>query len=427
MLYREDRGPAVDGDADYHRRMTMICAKYGRIYHEADGTYRDDKWQELWDKRGDFVRAYGPWLVLSQKNNIIRRQFYSQSAAYGLWLSGIIHQHGAWEDGGFYWQNAGFGELDQNAGERKGLLKTMPRIFWSLVNVMGISRGCGIYSLDGQTLMFSPKEAERWPDQQPRAVIWDTTGRMTETFHRYVVPVIRASVQHHLIPTRDELLAQTRLAVFNDLKGKGDVAAWPHYAEYGPLYAGTYGFRTMGRIDGQLWEFIPNTGRYGFIPVLLQGDQPPAPHIHALPLSQLQDVDRVRAVFDAAYPRWYDGDALVTRAGDTVTVMTSHENSDVAESFAVPLADTVADAVSGTLPPQAYVLMRREDAGRRLWLQANAEARGRGIALDLHCPRQPRWTVTPPAAGDAARWDAASGTLHLGLPVAAGAVEVTVE
>ena len=83
-LYRDSK----DGDMRYHHRLTRICAKYGMIYQEADGTYKDDKWQELMDQQGAFVREYGPWLVLSQKNNIIRRQFYSQSAAMGLWLGG---------------------------------------------------------------------------------------------------------------------------------------------------------------------------------------------------------------------------------------------------------------------------------------------------------------------------------------------------
>ena len=156
------------------------AAKYGMIYQEADGTYRDDKWQDLMDKQGAFVRKYGPWLVLTQKNNIIRRQFYSQSAAMGLWLGGITHQHGAWEDGGFYWQNAGFGELGA-ARPAQGVLRTMPRIFWNLVFVMGISRGCGIYSLDGQTLMFSPKSWNGGIRQAAGAAIWDNTGKTTDT------------------------------------------------------------------------------------------------------------------------------------------------------------------------------------------------------------------------------------------------------
>ena len=50
---------------------------------------------------------------------------------------------------------------------------------------------------------------------------------------------------------------QRRHAGFYWQNISGDDKAWPHYVEYGPLYAGTYGFRKMRNIDGQLWEFFP--------------------------------------------------------------------------------------------------------------------------------------------------------------------------
>ena len=426
-LYAEARGQIpANGDADYHRRMLRICAKYGKIYQEADGTYRDDKWQDLLDKQGPFIREYGRWLVLSQKNNIIRRQFYSQSAALGLWLGGLTHQHGAWEDGGFYWQNAGFGELGECKGERSGVLRTMPRIFWDLVFVMGIGRGCGIYSLDGQTLMVSPKELERFPKEIPRAIIWQTTGATTEVFKRYVVPLLRGIVQHGLIPTKEQVLQNVHLAVFNDMQGRGDVTAWPHYAEYGPLYAGTYGFRKMGNIDGQLFEFFPNTGRYYFIPALPQGNAPLGPGIRNLPLSQLQDPAQVAALFNAAYPQTYAGDALVCRVGDTLTVLNSHENEDVTEAYALPLNAGPVTQLAGRIGPHAYLVGKLEDSARRLWLQSNTEYPEREVGLEFSCVRKPQWQVVPPSAAKQAAWDAAENRLTLRLSHQQGAVEVTV-
>lgn len=425
-LYAEARGNKSPGDADYHRRMTMICAKYGKIYHEADGTYRDDKWQDLFDKQPDFLRRYGHWLVLSQKNNIIRRQFYSQSAAMGLWLGNITHQHGAWEDGGFYWQNAGFSDLGQCAGERKGTLKTMPRNFWSLVMVMGISRGCAIYSLDGQTLMYSPKELERWPDEVPRAVIWDTTGRTTTTFNRHVVPLMRAITGHGLIPTRQQVLSNIHLAVFNDIKGKGDLAAWPHYMEYGPLYAGTYGFQRMSSIDGQLWELFPNTGRFYYIPALVQGDQPLAPAIRNIPLSRLQKTEDVKRLFEAAYPKWYDGDALACVVGNTITVQNTHENVDITQTFSIPLNRGTFQLVAGNVAPHAYLVGGLEDNNRRLWLSSNGEYSDRPVQLAIKCQSKPQWHVEPAAALTAMNWDATAMTLTLGYTHAHGAVEISV-
>jgi hypothetical protein len=419
-LYRD----AKDGDMRYHHRLTRLCAKYGMVFQEADGTYKDDKWQELMDQQGAFIRKYGPWLVLSQKNNIIRRQFYSQSAALGLWLGGITHGHGAWEDGGFYWQNAGFNGLGVCAGERSGVLRTMPRIFWDLVCVMGIARGCGLYSLDGQTLMDSAKLNARDPQAAWASSIWDDTGKTSDTFKRFVIPLIRGTVQHGLIPTKEAVAGNVKLAVFNDMKGRGDVLAWPHYAEYGPLFAATYGFRKMGNIGGQLFEFFPNTGRYYFIPALVQGNEPPGGGIRNLPLSQLQDMKKVTELFNAAYPAWYEGDAFVCRVGDTLTVLNSRENEDVTESYAVPLSAGPVTKLAGKIAPHSYLVGKVENKGAQLWLQANTEYPERDTALEIQCARKPVVLIEPATAVKQSDWDEAAKTQKLRLAHQLGAVEV---
>jgi hypothetical protein len=419
-LYRDGK----DGDMRYHHRLTRLCAKYGMFYQEADGTYKEDKWQELLDQQGAFLREYGPWLVLSQKNNIIRRQFYSQSAAMGLWLGGVTHQHGAWEDGGFYWQNAGFHGMGVCTGERTGVLRTMPRIFWTLNFVMGVSRGCGIYSLDGQTLMTSAKLVARQPDADWPSAIWYDTGQTTDTFRRFVEPLIRATVQHNLIPTKEEVLRNVKLAVFNDKQTSGDGTAWPHYVEYGPLYAATYGFGKLGQIDGQLWEFFPNTGRYYFIPVLPQG---PTPALRCVPVSELQEVARVKAIFNAAYPPWYDGDALVCRIGDTLTIQNSRENEDVTESYSIPLTAGWLRSLTGQIGPHSFLIGKLEDQGRQFWFQTNSEYADREMILSLACGRRPQWQIEPPSAATEARWDESTQTLNLRLTHRQGAAEVTVK
>lgn len=421
-LYRDSK----DGDMRYHHRLTRLCAKYGMFYQEADGTYKDDKWQELMDQQGAFVREFGPWLVLSQKNNIIRRQFYSQSAALGLWLGGITHQHGAWEDGGFYWQNAGFNGLGVCTGERTGVLRTMPRIFWTLNCVMGVARGCGIYSLDGQTLMDSAKLNARDPKAAWPSAIWDDTGKTTDTFHRFVVPLIRGAVQHELIPTKEQVLANVKLAVFND-RPAPDVKAWPHYAEYGPLFAATYGFRKMGNINGQLWEFFPNTGRYYFIPVLVQGNEPLGPGVQNKPVSQLQDVAKVKQLFATTFAPTSSGDAFVCRIGDTLVVLNSRENEDVTENYSLPLGVGPLTTLSGKVSPHSYVVGQIERGGQGLWLQANTEYSERDTTLSINCNRKPAWQIEPPSAAKEARWDEARKILHLRLSHQQGAVEVNVQ
>jgi len=421
-----DPATGRNGDNEYHRRMVMLLAKYGRFFHEADGTYKDDAWQDLWDRQKDFLKEYGKYIVFTQKNNIIRRQFYTQSAVMGMWLGGITHAHGAWEDGGFYWQNAGFDGIGVCRGERSGKLATMPRMFWSLMCVQGIARGCGIYSFDGQTLMESAKFLARSPEKALASALWVDDYTTTETFKRFVVPLIEATVKHRLIPNKEELLKDIRLAVYNDRTAKFDALAWPHYHEYGPLFAGTYGFKKMGNIDGQLWEFFQNTGRYRFIPVLPQGDVPINKTIRNIPVSQLQDTRKVREVFAAAYPDWYEGDAFVQHAGDTLTVLNGNENTDEVQSFAVPLEAGLVTRLAGKVEVHSYVLAQVQAKGKRFWLQANSEYAVRPTRLSLTCSRKPDWEITPAAAGEAL-WDEASKRLTVVLEHQDGAVEIVLK
>jgi hypothetical protein len=112
----------------------------------------------------------------------------------------------------------------------------LPRIFWALNFVMGLSRGCDVYSLEGQTgtaqvpAGWSVASRGLPPDRLP-AAHWTTEGELTPVFHRYIAPVIRGLIEHQLIPTKDQLLANIRLAVYNDgapKKAKTD----PYYYEW---------------------------------------------------------------------------------------------------------------------------------------------------------------------------------------------------
>ncbi|MEI7946204.1 MAG: glycoside hydrolase family 98 domain-containing protein [bacterium] len=411
----------------YRHRLTKLCAKYGMFFQEADGTYKDDKWQDLMDKQGKFIRDYGQYLVFSQKNNIIRRQHYSMSSAMGLWLGGVSYQHGAWEDGGFYWQNAGFDGLGVCKGERSGVLKTMPRIFWAQVCVMGIARGCGIYSLDGQTLQYGIKEGERfgvWP-----SAIWDETGKISDAFKRFVVPVIRAAVQHKLIPSKETVTSQIKYAVYNDKKIPGDEKTWPHYEAYGPLYAATYGFRMMNHIHGQLFEFFPNTGRYSFIPVLPQGNEPINAKIKNLPVSELQDVAAVKKLFDDAYPQWYDGDAWVIQNNKTFCIMNSNENDPILQNYSVKVSDkALVMSMSGDIGVHSYALAASENNDSTFWFMSNTEYPDKYVTkVSFTCSRKPEWTITPAGAEKLVKWDMGTKVLTVWLDHAQGAADVVLK
>jgi hypothetical protein len=296
---------------------------------------------------------------------------------------------------------------------------------------MGISRGCTVFSFEGQTGTIPVRPGWKISKQglppgsaNPMAH-WTTEGELTPAFHRFMAPFLRGMIRHRLVPTKQQVLENVRLAVYNDgvpKKEDGD----PYYYQWASLYRGTYGFRDVGVIPGTLMEFFPNTGRYHYFPVFPQG-KVELKGIETLPLSQLKDVETVKDRFNQAYPAWYEGDALVTLVGDTLAVLNSHENQDVTETYTLPLKNRGSfHSISGKIGPHAYVMGKFEDGNKRLWLQANAEYPDRPTDLTLTCKSQPKVTSTPPSAAKLNNWDAATGALTLQLFHQDGAVEVEI-
>jgi hypothetical protein len=411
----------------YSRRLIQLCAKYGKLYYMADGTYpRDDKWVTMYDTVGDFLYEHRNYIAFAQKNNILQRQFVSQSATLGLYLSGATVAHGAWEDGGWYWQQVGFRELGNLQGRRGGDVRAMPRIFWALNFVMGISRGTTIFSLEGQTGTAPPQQGLRdidLPLAGNPSAYWTRDGQLLPTFGRFIQPLLKAIVEHDLIPTREDLLQQIRIAVYNDGVARMTEDQEPYYRQYHALYAGTYGFRPMGSHPGELYEFFPNTGRYHYIPFLPQGRVELSPSTELMPLSRLMEVDTVRSVFNSRYPSWYEGDALVGLVGDTLTVLNSNENFDERQQYHLPLVDRGPfKAISGTIEVHSYLVGKFKDNNRSLWLQINAEYPEREMQLNLACSHQPELSVQPAEAVISRRMN--NGVLELRLSHAHGVIEI---
>jgi hypothetical protein len=419
----------------YTERLLKLCGKYGRIFYDADGSYPGEfKYQALYETKGKFMEEYKDHLIFAQKNNILHRQFVSQSAVLGLYLDGDILAQGAWEDGGWYWQQVGFRKLGEIMGQRGGDVTMMPRIFWTLNYAMGLGRGCTIFSFEGQVgttpvpkgWNCAEKGLPEITDAAYRnpAAFWTTDGELLPTFHRFCLPFMRGVINHKLVPTKDEVLRNIKLAIYNDgvpKKAEGD----QYYYEWEAVYRGTYGFRDIGVHPGTLMEFFPNTGRYYYFPVLPQGKRDLGKGITVLPLSQLGNVAAVKATFDQAYPAWYAGDALVNVVGDTLTVLNSNENTDETQTYSVPLKERGNfQAIPGKIGPHAYLLGKFEAGNKRLWLQANTEYPERDTELTVTCRSQPRVKVTPAAAAKVNRW--ADNKLSLVLSHAEGAVEVEI-
>jgi hypothetical protein len=413
----------------FAHRLIRLCAKYGKLFYIADGTYPlDNKWEDMYRLHRDFLVEHKSWLAFAQKNNILHRQMLSQSSTLGLYLSGMTVANGAWEDGGWYWQQTGFSTLGKMHGQRGGDVRAMPRIFWCLNFIMGISRGTTIFSLEGQTGtapdMENISEIDKPLAGNPSAY-WTRTGKLLPTYHQFVKPLLDAIVDHQLIPTKEQVLDNIKLAVYNDgipATGSPD----PYYRQFHSLFAGTYGFKPMDHHPGELYEFFPNTGRYHYFPVFPQGKVDLGSGIKTLPLSALMDEQRVRDTFNAAYPESYQGDALVGMVGDTLTVLNSNENADEPQSYSVPLNNRGKfSSIEGTVDVHSYLIGKFEDHNRNLWLQINSEYPERVMKLKIASKDEPKLKITPSQAVVSKQWK--NGKLELELSHSHGAVELNIE
>jgi hypothetical protein len=415
--------------ATYMRRLIVLCGKYGKIIHEADGCYDENKWLEIFRDTltARLINQYKANIIFSQKNNIFNRQFLTQSALFGIYLTDAVQNTGAWEDGGWYWAQVGFKKLGQSTGARTGELHDMPPIFWNLTFLMGIARGATVLSMDGQGGVYMRGHYDPTNPKHRNQVLWSSEGEATETFTRFVIPFLRAVVKHQMFVTKPEVLKNVKLAVTYD--GVDEVKNFKEdrYREFWSLFKGTYGFSKQGNSTGEVYEFFPNTGRYFFIPVL-----PPAAvnlndNIRKLPVRDLQDPNKVKQIFDEYYSETYKGSALVYQVGDMLAVMNTHENDDITDNYNIILNRGIFKSIVGNIQIHSYLMGKFENRNKQLWLQVNTNYAERNTGFTLTCSKKPKVSFLPENAAERCEWNEKTKMLDIELNHKSGVVELIVK
>ena len=430
------------GKQAYEMALITLCAKYGRYCVWGDGDAEAWQWQRLmadpwW---ASFLRRKKPFVVLQPKNNIFPGFYAAQSAVYGAFLSGMIGNLGAWDEA-WYWTSAGFGQMNETFAPNHGIIRLEPGIFRQLYFLLALVQGSTVYSLDGQ----SSTTVNSDPD---RPAVWYRNGTATVVLERFIAPFFRAVRQQRLIPTREEVLAATRLAVSvpNATSAIGTAQGGPgkypsaKYGIYQALYSGTYGFRPP-ELGSEASEILPNNGRFGIVPVLPYPETTLA-SASVYNLSTLQNASDVRALFESAYPaRGASGDSLVLFSGHPTQVfacMSPFENWNVSTTYSIggpPLFAAVGEEVGGlavngirgTNRVQSYVIGRVSQSKGSLWLQMNSQQAYDTTVLAIKFSARPAPpVVVPSGAAIAVRWIESLHEMQIEVSHAQGAVEVTV-
>jgi len=429
-------------DNEFTRAVMRLATKYGKFYFSEDGIQAGgDKWH--WMNSDPDCQAIlkdcGQNIILLQKNNIFSRGYLTQGSILGMWLSGRVGYLGTHHDSGFYWQQAGMGELGQYLGFEQGNGGLSPTMMYALTWIHGLNQGAVAFSGGDQ---LNRKLLDRLPKRTFPSAMQFETGEPTPWYERICLPLFKATIDHQLVPTRQQVLDTIKVAVFHDQPFDLQPQKLPpelanhEYRDYWPLYAGTYGFRDIHFKDvagkeitanSERFAFFPSTGRYGYFPVLPYPvkslENPAGNSIQNVAFEALNTVAKVKTIFDQAYPQRIQGGALVINVGDLITVISGHENDDTKESFTVPLdRQRIIKTLSGRIGAQTYLVGKFEEGNRRLWFQANSEY-DVDLPLTFTCDTKPVIQELTPNKLKSVQWNEAKKQLRLVISTKDGAVE----
>lgn len=444
------------------KRVIELCNKYGRYVIFGEHNFEDFSMERYLGEekpaKGDFewmspelIRESN--LIFCPKTNTFWGHYHSDSIIFGAWLSGLIKNQGYWAEA-WYWNDAGYKKLfDEQQKYNGGDMHSMPINFWFQQMLLGLSKGATVYNFGGESSVteegvYYPKQDKfcEWFGCFYSSAFWDRFGNKASAVDKYLVPFIKAVVEHNMIPIKDEVMQQVKVAVVPGAveDDKGNAMA---YGDYATMYLNTYGIREYvpahpdlepGEYNevqhtGCRYEVIPNSGRYYWIPILPHpAEDIGGSSIEVVKLSELQDETYVQGLFQGKYPERYSGDAWVTLVGNKIFIMNTHENEDVTETYDIALdGDGGITNVSGSILPHHYIMGRRGDSDDSFWFQANLQENrtggytdGRTTEIVFTCKRKPQVTVTPTSALNIQEWNGSTHELSLSLNHTNGAVGV---
>jgi hypothetical protein len=399
-----EKGPEGNlAEADYVHRAWVLCGKYGRFYFIGDGDAGSYRWPGFADRERERFARYRRHIVPMFKTTKGDLALHSYGAVEGLLVADWVENTGTWADE-WIWPESGFTKLGQVipeserwANRRKVGTRECPWTYDLQMWLVGIASGATVFHLES-------------------AHQWGPDGRAAQHYTRSFLPFVQAVVERKLIPSRAAFLDSVKLAVNPDLA----LLAGRH----GKQYSGGYAFlRDLYGVqaDGDQ-ELIPNNSRHGIVCLLPPGTTNLAGRTRIVEQGALSDPARAVALFNAANPQRFTGDAFMWECDGTVIVTSAHENQVAPQTFALPFNHVLLRGLAGSIGVHEYLIGKLTADG--FWFQTNGEYPGREIGMSLACARKPDVHIKPPAAATLNEWDEATKTLRLCLARTAVPVEV---
>ena len=308
VVHGLDPEHAMGRNARYLRDAIRLCGEYGLFM----------SWQEMGENLVaagcsannealfETICEYGEYVIPTHAMNGAVSKYLGHLGGLGLWLSGATAQWGV-EGQSWYWHDCGYNEL----GHCTGGTLSIPGGIYATMYILGASAGASVFSVEPGS-DFWVRESKDW-----------------------IEPTFKRILKERLIPSRAEMMATTPVAYHMPLCEKPidfhKISADLDFDRHeGRLIRGTYGVFDRAR-DA---EMIPNTPRYGWIPVLpaKTPDRVLCQFERVIRPGDLSSVEDARKVADEHFPAVDRGDAWSYIAGPLAVAANTHENWLVPES-----------------------------------------------------------------------------------------------
>lgn len=264
----------------------------------------------------------------------------------------------SWEDGGR--RGPLFNPLaDQSGGGVLSLATTPEAVLGQYITEQLLATGATI--IDG-------------PEYEGLSSIFE--GRQTPAFENVVADIFRKIIDGTIrIPTRNEVLSRTKIAIANDVDDKITPVS---------LYTGLYA------VDGehrQNKSWLKKTGRYGTIPFIHNGSAEKALFETVVLQSKYDDrwkteQDKINE-FNNAYPAQYSGDIYAYRSDNRWLVYNPHLNADIPESGTIPFQYHSADQISLTFEAHTFAVIEENSDHLNIYLN------------NYRTDKDPLWAANP--------------------------------
>lgn len=290
------------------------------------------------------IEANKDYVILMDKHNGRSKRFVTQAAALGFYASGLISNWGVnCED--WIWWEAGYNRLfsplagiTRSAPAWKAVF-TYPDALFGIEWLIAAAGGASVFSLE------CPYHGFAVPEQ----------GQFTPAWYNVILPLTRQLISNGLIPSREEVKARIKVAYHaenvNPLEINGD-----------GLFRGLYGPELAS-----LWEWLPSTGRYYFLPILprLASAEVLKSYPHVITTTAyardfLYRPAAKQAYFNALYPPLGTGDAWFMNIGKNWYIANPNENRDITTTFCFPLATDPARTLGGSISAHTFAIVREE-------------------------------------------------------------------